>query len=85
VSVEPDLLARIDAAVRRGDLAGAGTLIPDALLDRFAFSGTPAQVARQAEAILAAGAGRVEFGTPHGLTPREGLRLLGEHVLPRLR
>src|SRR5919202_5410716 len=49
VSVEPDLLARVDAAVRRGDLAGAGALIPDDLLDRFAFSGTPAPVARQAE------------------------------------
>ncbi len=85
VCVEPDLLARVDAAVRRGDLAGAGALIPDDLLDRFAFSGTPAQVARQAEAILAAGASRVEFGTPHGLTPREGLRLLGEQVLPRFR
>ena len=85
LSVEPDLLARIDAAVRRGDLAGAGALIPDDLLDRFAFSGTPAQVARQAEAILAAGASRVEFGTPHGLTPREGLRLLGERVVPACR
>src|SRR5919199_5855517 len=42
-AVEQELLARVDAAVRRGDLAGAGALIPDVLLDRFAFSGTPAQ------------------------------------------
>ncbi len=82
LAVEPELLARIDAAVRRGNLAAGGALIADDLLDRFAFAGTPDQVARQAEAILAAGAGRVEFGTPHGLTPREGLRLLGERVLP---
>ena len=36
-------------------------------------------------ALLAAGAGRVEFGTPHGLTAAEGLRLLGEQVLPKIR
>ena len=85
VQVEPELLLRVDAAVRHGDLAGAGALVPDDLLDRFAFAGTPGQVARQTEEILAAGAARVEFGTPHGLTAREGLRLLGEDVLPRLR
>ena len=85
VSIEPDLLARIDAAVAVGDLAAAGVLVPDDLLDRFAFSGTPAQVIGQTEAILDAGASRVEFGTPHGLTPREGLRLLGERVLPAFR
>lgn len=82
VSIDPELLARMDAAVAANDLAAAGALVPDDLLDRFAFSGTPAQVIRQTEAILDAGASRVEFGTPHGLTPREGLRLLGERVLP---
>ncbi len=85
VAVDPALLARMAAAVARDDLAAAAALVPDDLLDRFAFSGTPAQVAAQAEAILAAGASRVEFGTPHGLTAREGLRLLGERVLPTLR
>ena len=39
---------------------------------------------RQAEALFAAGARRVEFGTPHGLDPEEGIRLLGERVLPAL-
>jgi 5,10-methylenetetrahydromethanopterin reductase len=82
VAIDPALLGPIDAAVAANDLAAAGALVPDDLLDRFAFSGTPAQVIAQAEAILAAGASRIEFGTPHGLTPREGLRLLGEQVLP---
>ncbi|MGI8927790.1 MAG: LLM class flavin-dependent oxidoreductase [Tepidiformaceae bacterium] len=83
--LEPDLLARIENAVNGGDLGAAGSLIPDSVLDRFAFAGTPRQLARQAQALLAAGATRIEFGTPHGLTAREGLRLLGEQVLPRLR
>lgn len=84
-ALDPALLARIAAAVAADDLAAAGALVPDDLLDRFAFAGTPARVIAQTEAILAAGAARVEFGTPHGLTPREGLRLLGERVLPAFR
>ena len=44
-----------------------------------------AQAAHQALALFAAGAGRVEFGTPHGLSEESGLRLLGEAVLPHLR
>jgi 5,10-methylenetetrahydromethanopterin reductase len=72
-------------ALVEGDDAGAGALIPDGVLDRFAFSGTPGQVAAQARAVIAAGAGRVDFGTPHGLDSAEGVRLLGTRVLPLLR
>jgi 5,10-methylenetetrahydromethanopterin reductase len=63
----------------------AGGAIPDDVLDRFAMSGTPDQVAKQAERLFEAGARRVEFGSPHGLTEEEGIRLLGERVLPHLR
>src|SRR6266516_6264885 len=55
------------------------------LLDRFAFSGTPSHVAGLARRVLDAGAGRVDFGAPHGLTDAEGVALLGTAVLPRLR
>ena len=61
------------------------TDIPDDVLDRFAMAGTPEQVADQASALFDAGARRVEFGSPHGVTEEEGIRLLGERVLPRLR
>jgi len=59
--------------------------ISDDVLNRFAMAGTPDQVAEQARALFDAGARRVEFGSPHGLTAEEGIRLLGERVLPRLR
>jgi 5,10-methylenetetrahydromethanopterin reductase len=85
VSVDPDLLARIDALVARGEAANAGDLIPDDLLDRFAFAGNPDDIIRQSEALFAAGVTRIEFGTPHGVTPARGLKLLGERVLPALR
>jgi 5,10-methylenetetrahydromethanopterin reductase len=42
-------------------------------------------VAAQALELYAAGAERVEFGTPHGLDEAAGVRLLGETVLPLLR
>jgi 5,10-methylenetetrahydromethanopterin reductase len=82
----PDgLLAKVAALVRAGDAAAAGALIPDDVLHRFAFCGTPEQVAGQARAVIAAGAGRVDFGTPHGLDSAAGVRLLGTRVLPLLR
>ena len=55
------------------------------VLDQFAFSGTPDQVAAQVEALLEAGVTRVEFGTPHGLTAASGIELLGRRVLPAVR
>jgi 5,10-methylenetetrahydromethanopterin reductase len=86
---DPDLgqadLAAMQRLVRAGDHEGAGRLVPDAVLDRFAFSGTPGQVAAQVEALFAAGATRVEFGTPHGLTTARGIELIGRHVLPAVR
>lgn len=63
----------------------AGGMISDDMLDRFALAGTPEQVAEQAKGLFEAGASRVEFGSPHGLTEEEGIRLLGEQVLPRVR
>ena len=85
LDIEPELLARIRAASAAYDFERAGSYISDDLLRRVAFAGTPEQVADQAAALFEAGAQRVEFGTPHGLTTAEGLRLLGERVLPALR
>ena len=85
LDIEPELLARIRAASEAYDFERAGSYISDDLLRRVAFAGTPEQVADQAAALFEAGARRVEFGTPHGLTTAQGLRLLGERVLPALR
>ncbi|MGI8687208.1 MAG: LLM class flavin-dependent oxidoreductase [Thermomicrobiales bacterium] len=85
VAVDPELLIRIEAAVQQGDRQAAAALISDDLLHPFAFAGSPAEVIAHAEAIFAAGASRIEFGTPHGLTDVHGIQLLGEKVLPALR
>lgn len=85
VSLEPELVARVRALVAAGDDEGAGALISDDVLDRFAFAGSPDQIAAHAEAVFDAGAGRVDFGTPHGAPERRGVELLCAEVLPRLR
>jgi 5,10-methylenetetrahydromethanopterin reductase len=79
---DADWIARIKEPAQRGDSAAVAALIPDAVLDRLAFAGTPGDIARQAEDLARVGVTRVEFGTPHGLDPRTGIRLLGERVLP---
>lgn len=54
-------------------------------LDRFAIAGTPEQVAARVEELWAAGAARVELGTPQGRTTRGGIELICSRVLPLLR
>jgi 5,10-methylenetetrahydromethanopterin reductase len=85
MSLETELLSRIGALVAAGDHVAAGALIPDDVLARFAFAGTPADVAAHAEAVFDAGALRVDFGTPHGIDERHGVELLCREVLPLLR
>ena len=85
LELEPELLARIQPLADQYDFEGVGALISDELLEKFAFAGTPEDVANQALRLFEAGAERVEFGTPHGLTAETGLLLLGERVLPAIR
>ncbi len=83
--LEPELLARLAELVAAGQHDAAGAILPDQLLRRFAFAGTPVEVAAQAEALFDAGARRVDFGTPHGIDEAHGVELLCREVLPLLR
>jgi len=85
IQVEPELCERLRQHAIRHEYAAAARLISDDLLDRFAFSGNADDLIRQSEALFSAGVKRIEFGTPHGLTPESGIRLLGEKVLPALK
>src|SRR5207302_5142547 len=82
---DADWLARVTEPAQRGDYATVADLIPDAALNRLALCGTPNDVVRHVEDLARAGVARVEFGTPHGLDSRAGIRLLGERVLPSFR
>jgi 5,10-methylenetetrahydromethanopterin reductase len=73
-----EVVARLDPTLR-----AVPDRITDDLLDRFAFAGTPDEVARHVDEVFAAGASRIEFGAPFGLEPEQGLRLLARHVLRR--
>ena len=78
----PNEIRQIQAEVRAGNTAEAVKVMPDDLARRFVVAGTPGQVIRQVETIFAAGADRFEFGSPHGIDNMEGIKLLGEKVLP---
>jgi 5,10-methylenetetrahydromethanopterin reductase len=85
LQVEPALVARLRDLANRHDFESASKLISDELLDRFAFSGNAADIIQQCETLFDAGASRIEFGTPHGLRPENGIRILGASVTPALR
>jgi len=84
IEVPADLVEFVRAKVADGDDAQAGQAITNDVLDRFAFSGTPEQVAAQVDEILGAGASRVELGTPHGLTTQRGIDLICTRVIPHI-
>lgn len=85
VNIEPELIDRLRHHVNRHEYDEAAGLISDDVLDRFAFAGNANDLIRQAEKLFEAGAHRIEFGTPHGLSkPEVGIRILGETVSPAL-
>jgi 5,10-methylenetetrahydromethanopterin reductase len=84
VAMYLDVVAELDPTCSV-DSELLGREIPDDVLDRFAFAGTPEQVAAHAEAVFDAGAGRIDFGTPHGVPEKRGVELLCTQVVPRLR
>jgi 5,10-methylenetetrahydromethanopterin reductase len=71
-----DVVAELDATLEPG---------APPPLHKFVFAGTPEEVAEHALEVIDAGAYRVEFGTPQGLTTRGGVALLCDRVLPLLR
>ena len=82
LEIDPALIAGIKQAAANYDFDAACKFISDEMLAAFALAGTPADIIAQTEALFAAGASRVEYGTPHGLNTGSGLELLGQQVLP---
>ena len=83
--IDSELMQRVAALVSAGDSDAAARLIPDSLLDTFAFAGNPDDIIAQCQRIYDAGAQRIELGTPHGVRDSaRGIRLIGQRVLPAL-
>lgn len=83
--IDPERISGIKAAMNQFDVDTAVAFISDELLHKFAFAGTPDEIVSQTNALIESGASRIEFGTPHGISTDNGLRLLGEIVLPQLK
>jgi 5,10-methylenetetrahydromethanopterin reductase len=84
ITLPDGLLDSVGRLVRDGDMDAAGRAIPGDVLDLFAFSGTPDDIAAQAQSLIDAGVSRVEFGTPHGFDELEAIDLIGSAVIPQL-
>jgi 5,10-methylenetetrahydromethanopterin reductase len=85
LQIDPELIIRLRQHVNQNNDQAAANLISDDLLDRFAFAGSTNDLIEQAEKLFKTGVRRIEFGTPHGLIPQNGIRLIGEKVIPALK
>jgi len=85
LSIDLDLVMRIRNLVELGELGSASNLISDDLMEKFSFAGDERDLINQAERLFEAGVSRIEFGTPHGLNPAVGIKMIGERVLPNLK
>jgi 5,10-methylenetetrahydromethanopterin reductase len=84
VGMEPEAVARVQAATGRGDMDSALAEISDEILGHFALYGTPHDIIADIERMASeTRLTRVEFGMPHGPDgSRAALNLLGQRVVP---
>lgn len=75
-------IAAVEEAHEAGDTNIATNLLSTETLRKFACFGTPSDIIEQVERLEAAGAARVEFGTPHGPDKILAISHLGKQVLP---
>lgn len=86
VEIDPELMSRVQTHVNAGEDDLAAKLIPDDLLERFAFAGNGDDIIRQCENLFEAGARRIELGTPHGVNESAtGIHIIGKQVIPALK
>jgi 5,10-methylenetetrahydromethanopterin reductase len=65
------------------DLAGAATMVTDAMLE-IGVAGPPEAVVERLRPLVDAGVRHLSFGPPLGPDPVHAVELLGRFVLPRL-
>ena len=83
--VDAEELDSVEEAMRAGDPRRAGEALSEETLRRFCCYGTPDDICAQMKVLFDAGLDLFEFGTPHGEDEAQGIRLLGEAVLPQFR
>jgi 5,10-methylenetetrahydromethanopterin reductase len=83
-SVDPDEVAAVEAALRRGSPEEAARHVSPATVDAFCLAGTPEDVVRRIEELRTLGVRHVTFCPPLGHDREAAIRLLGEAVLPRV-
>ena len=86
IDIDPELMARVQAHVNANEEDQAAQLIPDDILEKFAFAGNADDIIRQCEKLFEGGARRVELGTPHGTADSaKGIHIIGKQIIPALK
>ncbi len=81
-AVDPAELQAVETALRRGGPEEAAGYVAAGTVEAFCLAGTPEDVIRRIEDLVAAGVGHITFCPPLGPDRREAIRLLGASVLP---
>lgn len=74
----------IEDLVMKGNYEGAKKLVTDKMM-KLAIAGTPDDCIREIEYLKKAGITTISIGGPLGVTPQDGIRLIGSEIIPYFR
>jgi 5,10-methylenetetrahydromethanopterin reductase len=72
-------------ALNEKGLEFAKEFVTDKMIDILAIAGSPEECIKRCKEYIKAGITQLVFSSPFGPNPEEGLRLLGEEVIPKLK
>ena len=80
-----DEVAKIRQTLRESGVEAAQEYVTPAMVDAYALWGTSENILQQAKEHLKSGVQHLIFGAPlHPKDPLEGIKILGEEVIPKL-
>lgn len=82
--LDPDEFTRVQQMILDGRTEDAVAAVTPRML-QLGVVGGPDEVVEQCLALLDAGVRHISFGPPLGTDPLRAIRLIGQHVLPRIR
>ncbi|MEM3506083.1 MAG: hypothetical protein QW589_01465 [Candidatus Bathyarchaeia archaeon] len=72
-------------ALKEKGLEYAKEFVTDKMIDTLAIAGSPEECIRRCGEYIKAGVTQLVFSSPFGPNPEEGLKLLSEEVIPKLK
>ncbi len=83
--IDPEKVATISAALKKGDFGTAFGTVDDTMLEAFSLYGTPEEVIEKIEALAKMGVTQVVAGSPIGPNKDSSIKLIGKKVIPAIK